>query len=123
MSLATRVGLVAEDRLASGALPSPTHPGSLSPGSQAESCAGRASTAMGPLWSGWSVWQRQLAVHPVTAGILCARAGQSRCQVRPGCCCGDRMGLQTARIPTPQPQLCFRLWLVAAGSSQGWEAV
>ena len=63
MSLATRVGLVAEDRLASGALPSPTHPGSLSPGSQAESCAGRASTAMGPPWSGWSMRQRQLAVR------------------------------------------------------------
>ena len=47
MSLATRVGLAAEDRLASGALPSPTHPGSLSPSSQAEPCTGRASTAMG----------------------------------------------------------------------------
>ena len=47
----------------SGALPSQTHPGSPSPGSQADLLTGGAGTAMGPPWSGWSMRQRQLAVR------------------------------------------------------------
>ena len=86
--------------MASGALPSQTHPGSPSPGSQAEQRTGGAGTALGTPWSGWSLRRRELAIHPVTAGVLCARAGQSRCQVGTGACPGDRMGLQAAGIPT-----------------------
>ena len=41
----------------------------------------------------------------MTAALLCARAGQSRCQVRPGHRRGDRMGPQTAHIPTPPTPL------------------
>ena len=108
MSLVTRVGLAAEDRL--GLTDSPSVP---EPGSQAEPRAGRAGTAVGLLRSGWSVQRRQLAVHPVTAGALCARAGQSQCQVRPGHCPGDRMGPQTANIPTPH--LPTPLQLLACG--------
>ena len=100
----------------SGALPSQTHPGSPSPGSQADLLTGGAGTAMGPPWSGWSVRRRELAVHPVTAGVLCARAGQSRCQVRPGHCPGDRMGPQRARIPTPH--LPAPLQIMACGCWQ-----
>ena len=62
MSLATKAGLVGEDRLGLGALPSPTHPGSPSLGSQAEQHAGGADTAVEPLRSEWSVRWRQVAV-------------------------------------------------------------
>ena len=49
MSLATKAGLVGEDRLGLGALPSLTYPGSPSLGSQAEQHAGGADTAVGPI--------------------------------------------------------------------------
>ena len=62
MSLATRVGVVAEDRLGLWSSALTDSPRVQSPGSQAEPHAGGAGTAMGPLWSGWSMRQRQLAV-------------------------------------------------------------
>ena len=102
--------------MASGALPSATHPGSPSPGSEAEPRAGRAGTAVALPWSGRSMWRMQLAVRPMTAGVLCAHAGQSRFQVRPGRCPGDRMGPQTAHIPTPH--LPAPLQIMACGCWQ-----
>ena len=64
MSLVTRVGLLAEDRLGLWSSALTDSPRVQSPSSQAEPPAGRAGTAVGLLQSGWSVWRRQLAVRP-----------------------------------------------------------
>ena len=125
MSLATRAGLAAEDRLGlwSSALTD-------SLWVQTKLCLVLAATqsctqvGLAQLWGrcgqsgacGTGSW---LSV-PVTAAALCPLAGQSRCQVRPGCRRGDRTGPQTAHIS--HPERCFRSWLVAAGSPLGWEA-
>lgn len=117
MGLETRAGLVAENKLGLWCSSSPTHPGSPSPGSQAEQHPGESGIAMGLLWSEWSVqWRQRLSCH-CDCAVLCARARQSWCQVRPGHCHGDRMGPQTAHINShllPQLSSDRGLWLLAS---------
>ena len=113
MGPVSRASLVAENRLGLWSSALTDSPGSPSPSSQAEQHTGGAGTALGPPWSGWSMRWRELTVHPVAAGVLCAHAGQSCCQVGTGACPGDRMGPQEARIPTPH--LPARLQIMACG--------
>ena len=123
MSLATRAGLVAEDRLGlwSSALTDSLRV-------QTKLClvlaAKQSQVGLAQPWgrcgqSGVCGAGRWLSV-PVTAAVPCPLAGQSRCQVRPGCHCGDRIEPQTAHMS--HPECCFRSWLWLLAAPLGWEA-